>query len=436
MKIQIGKNELLNGLKISEMTGVCKALPQTENYLINIEGSIMTIISTDLENDIIVNLDIQLVMEEITFLVNRKKLYSAINNIRSGILELNITDDTISIKSGVSIIKLAINSMIDEISAFPTIDFSANTPTYDTPKLAELLRIAINYTGNDDFRPTMKGVNFIVKNNKGTIASTDAHILYTEDFNIEMPDVNIIIPNSKIIKHGFSKIGFIEDKKRNNDVTHIIYQNDNFIYRSRLIDGKFPNFKAIIPQNNPNIVNLDKTALNASLNELKTTYTTILALVFKDNKIILKTENLEDCAETLSLINTNESNIESQFVIGCNLNFLQTCLLHLDTDIMINMSTESRPIILSDKNQNKIILIMPTLLHSKNVDFEEMYNEILGEVKNEIKIKSETIVEENINLDVLETKLKKKNMKKEEPDEEPIEELNKEEDDNDDDINI
>lgn len=384
MKIKIEKSELLNLLKINEMVGNCKAIPITDNYRVQILNGNLEIISTDLENDIktVHQLNSNLFDEEL-FLVNRKKLYTAVNNIRNGILDVSTTDNSITIQSGSSKMVLPIETNKDEIISFPDVNFETNTPHYDASKLLEPLRNASKFVGNDDMRPVMKGISFEVDDNTVTICGTDAHKLYVEQIdNPSIEQLSIIIPVTKIIKNGFEEISFIKD---NDNITHAIYTTDKFLFRSRLIDGKFPNFKAVIPKNNDKVMNLDKAALLNSLNELKTSFVQCLVMMVKGTKIIFNAEDLENSMTTLSYINANESNIEDVFSIGCNLEFLKNVLEVMDSNIMLSMSETSRPIIITDSNERKTTLIMPVMINNLFVDFNETYASILGETKNKIK---------------------------------------------------
>ena len=117
--------------------------------------------------------------------------------------------------------------------------------------------------GNDDLRPVMSGVFFQFTSEGLTFVATDAHKLvrYVRKDIIAPSTAEFILPKKplNLLKNT------IGNSKKDVKITYTD-QNATFEYGEvtltcRLIDGKYPNFQAVIPQDNPNHLIADRSAL-------------------------------------------------------------------------------------------------------------------------------------------------------------------------------
>ena len=399
MKIQIAKKELMDVIKINDSVKTGSTIPVLSNFKFSITSTEMQIFSTDLELDIITELPISIMIDEdFVFLVDRKTLMSTLNSIKNSFLDVtvNFDDNILEIKSGNSKFKLPIVLDQKEIDAYPNINIENTTEWLPYDKIHKAMSNSLAFVGNDEIRPAMNGINFISKKGKVIIASTDAQRLYKEIIAYDLGHtINTIIPPSKMFKTSIEEIAFYSTDNPDSP-THTLLRNDKFMCRIRNIEGRFPNFDAVIPKNFTNIISLDKTQLQVAIGEHKASFMKHITFLVRDTKMIISTENFDTGISTLSFINVDESNISDDFIFATNLNFLSLVLNAVDNNIMMKMSDPNRPIILSDGNENKTVLIMPVMINNLNYDFDELYQEILGETKEKIKIIAETVTEEPV----------------------------------------
>jgi len=131
---------------------------------------------------------------------------------------------------------------------------------------AHILGTAISKTifaaGNDDLRPVMSGVFFQFSSQSLTFVATDAHKLVkysrtdvtadqTAEFIMPKKPLNLL----KGILGGSESEVTIEYNDANAKFTF-----DNIVLVCRLIDGKYPNYEAVIPKENPNKLTVDRAS--------------------------------------------------------------------------------------------------------------------------------------------------------------------------------
>ena len=344
------------------------------------------------------------ILDNFLFEINNNKLVLSSSDLESTMtseieIESNSTDKiAISAKLLTDILKTFSEQPLTFIKTDNnTIEISASNGKYslaylngdEFPKQVEVLDahetkingsdlgIAINSTifasGTDDLRPVMSGVFFQFNSESLKFVATDAHKLvkfetskYTANEVSEfiMPKKPLQIlkgilqgENSELtIQHNDSNAKFIFDKS---SIT------------CRLIDGKFPNYEAVIPKDNPNVLTIDRqlflnSARRVSLFSNKTT-----------NQIRLKLAGtlLNISAEDFDFSNKADENLECQYSgddiqIGFNSKFLIEMLNNLESDmITLSMSHPNRAGIIRPLNENSkskesiTMLVMPVMLN-------------------------------------------------------------------------
>lgn len=214
------------------------------------------------------------------------------------------------------------------------------------------------FSGNDDLRPVMMGCYV-----KGTdICSTDAHRLYwREDLETGVKNGVImhrmLLPLLKLSTNGFK----IYEEDSESPVWFKI-ECDDFEVICRNIEGKYPNYKAIIPNEKPYSVQLPKKQLEDYLKEginYTNKTTKMVKFVFDKEKATLIFEDIDRGFSSVKEIKT-ESNIDAIFTIGWNTKFILEYLKTLDKKqefVTIEMSAPSRASIFDG-----VYLLMPQML--------------------------------------------------------------------------
>lgn len=256
---------------------------------------------------------------------------------------------------------------------FPTvIDIEEpETTTITADVLATAITKTIFATGNDDLRPVMTGVLFQFSTEGLTFVATDAHKLvkYSREDITAPNDADFIMPKKplnllKNILAGKEEEVLIEYSDSNARFT---FEQTQLV--CRLIDGKYPNYEAVIPKENPNVLQIERLQFLNSVRRVsifsnKTTHQVKLSLAGSE---------LHISAEDLDFSNKAEERLTCDYdgddlQIGFNSRFLTEMLNNLDSDaIELAMSLPNRAGILTPKDgleegEKVLMLVMPVML--------------------------------------------------------------------------
>ena len=132
--------------------------------------------------------------------------------------------------------------------------------------LATAISKTIFAAGNDDLRPVMSGVFFQFSTDNLTFVATDAHKLvkYTRTDVTADKTAEFIMPKKPLnLLKGV--LGGQEDVVIEYNDANAKFTFENFVLICRLIDGKYPNYEAVIPKENPNKLTVDRASFQNSV---------------------------------------------------------------------------------------------------------------------------------------------------------------------------
>lgn len=218
-----------------------------------------------------------------------------------------------------------------------------------TNELIEVLTKALIFVGSDDLRPVMSGVYV---SSKG-VCATDAHKLYWLDIDTDFPEEGIIISTEFIKMLTSPTIVTISDQ-------FIRATYTDYTVQCYLIDGRYPNYKAVIPENN-NEVTIDRKDLIKLVNEIQhftNKVTKLSVLEFKDQKLTVSAEDVDRGVNKTSVINTT---VCREMKLALNTSFLLLALKTSKKDLIkFNLNdSPTRGVILDDS-----ILLMPLMFRA------------------------------------------------------------------------
>lgn len=384
MKIEVLKSELVNSLNLNSVVKQVASISALENFKVCIKDSNILIYSTDLETLIKTKTNInEIVIPENEFLVNRKKFLDIVNSFNDVTIQMIIDSDTLKIKGFHSSTSIPISR---EVNEFPDteIDLANYDFLIDIENIHDIIKNACLFVGNDEVRPIMNGINFKRTDNTLKISATDAHKLFCEVIECDKGNnIDITVP---VIIQKFMKLqsdGVLQlfiDK----DLKNIIVFGEMFNTRIRLFDGKFPNFEAVIPKNNNEIVFLNKAELTNALKVIKSSLnaTNSISFIFKGNNMLIISEDFDYSISSAYLLKIEDSRFTEEYTrIAVNYNFFTAALSVINNPIISLKFSQSNKPILIDTDSNRTILVMPVMVTS-NESPEDIYEQAIREIKN------------------------------------------------------
>jgi DNA polymerase-3 subunit beta len=278
---------------------------------------------------------------------------------------------------------------VDEMPCVPEID-EARELVFSPVLNYEIIE-ASNYCGSDDLRPVMSGI--FLNSSKGyhAVVATNSHILYKanlgacdegfEHYEIllgEVKNLCAFIKGMKLLNEGV-KVCF------NGVNAKIVYSDCEVVLR--LIDGRYPNFDAVIPIENNIRLKIAKNSLIDAINMVKP------AISRSTSQVQLhKTETgVKVVGMDIDYSMYMECDVHADFVadecfqIAFNYKFFETCLKSCLTDeIELEMSAANRAGVIN--NYHRTILVMPVMLVKPEPETEsEEGNEVDCETEEEFE---------------------------------------------------
>lgn len=245
--------------------------PILENFLFEIAQNQATVTASDGETTMITSFEIKS-QDNGKFAVPAKILLDFIKNCEEQPLTLSVKENEQGVANRLTIIDEENDFVIglDNADEYPqTPDFeSENSVEFSGDILLEGLSNTLFATGSDSLRPMMSGVLFQFEENGLNFVATDSHrlVVYTrKDIQTTHP-MEFILPKKSlnIFKNILSSIS--ENIRIDFNENMAKFTSNGHTWICRILDGKYPNYRAVIPQETPNILTVNRTLL---LNSIK-----------------------------------------------------------------------------------------------------------------------------------------------------------------------
>ena len=374
MKFILSSLKLLKA--VQSLAGVINSsntLPILDDFLFNISDNELRITASDLETTMIVTIQPDLVEGTGEVTIPARLLIDILKNLPDIPVSFNIDETTLAIEitTGEGRYKM-VGHKSDE---FPQVPVLEEASQWEIPAdvLACGFEKTVFATGNDEIRPVMTGVFMEMTNNGLNFVATDAHKLVRYRRLDIKTDVlaSFIVPKKPINQLKTALAGkadetvVVEFNKTNASFTM-----SGFKLVCRLIDGKYPNYEAVIPKANPNKLTIDRQLLLSAIRRVaifSSKATHQIRFKIAGQELTLTAEDLDYYNEAKERLACNYSGDDME--IGFNSRFFQEMLGNLSQqEILLEMSAPNRAgIITPVDNQNAdediLMLLMPVMLN-------------------------------------------------------------------------
>lgn len=372
MKFIVSSTRLLKELQaISGVVQANNTLPILDNFLFQLSDNQLVIIGSDLETSMSVT--IQVDGEGIgTYAIPARMLLDTLKTFPDQPLTFVVDASGNSVELSSDYGKYSLSCLDgSEFPRFPVVD-NASTVSLPADSLAEAIQKTIFATGNDDLRPVMSGVFFQFSSESLIFVATDAHKLVrfkrtdlksenTAEFIMPKKPLNILrqsLPAADEVS-----ITYNESNAR--------FEYGNVMLVCRLIDGRYPNYEAVIPLDNPNKLLIDRSALLNSIKRVaifsnKTTHQIRLKLA--GNELFVSAEDLDFANRAHERLSCDYEGADME--IGFNSRFLVEMLSNLESStVRMEMSAPNRAglIMPADgivEGEDLLMLVMPVMLNA------------------------------------------------------------------------
>ena len=371
MKFIVSSSALLK--KLQQISGVINAntvLPILEDFLFEIDKNKLTVVATDLETVMKVHLDID-AKETGKVCIPAKILLDSLKNIAEQPLTFDIDKSfAVEITSDNGKYKV-MGENPDNFPKEPEANES-NSFTMTSGALVTAINKALFAVSNDDLRPAMTGVYFELSPKSISFVATDAHRLvkYTRNDVMCPESGNFIVPKKPL--------NLLKSALPDNDDDITLSYNENHLFVThgatelvcRLIDARYPDYKVVIPADNPYKLTINRLDFQNALRRVsvfsnKSSYQ--VALTINGSELQLESQDLDFSFEGNERMTCQYDGEDLQ--IAFNAKFLIEMLNGADTEeIVVELSTPTKAGIIkpSEKEENEelLMLVMPLMLNN------------------------------------------------------------------------
>ncbi|MEA3289871.1 MAG: DNA polymerase III subunit beta [Campylobacterota bacterium] len=285
--------------------------------------------------------------------VNGSNLLNIIRRLKDDDIVFEVNDNNLNIKQKRSSFKLPMYNA-EEYPMFPNME-NLKSLEINTINLINSIRKITPAIDNNNPKFELNGALIDIKSQKINFVATDTRRLAVAHLeNISNNEMQIIIPKKAIVE--IQKL-FLDEASINYDETNLVVSNDNYTFFTKLINGKFPDYERIIPNNLKYSFSLSKAMLIEAI-KLVTSIESKIKITFNNNNIVF--ESLDDDSESQTQIDC-ELNIEESFYIAVNSKYILDFLSTTNNEkITIGYNESNLPFYLEDGNF--ITIVMPIVL--------------------------------------------------------------------------
>ena len=373
MKFTLSSTALSNKLfALAKVINSKNSLPVLADFVFKTEGNVLFITTSDGENTMSTTLELSECDANDSFAIENHNLLEAVK----GFSEQPLTFDVDNNSKNVKIIYQngQFSLPIDEADNFPkpqTVSDMAPSISLSSALLTENITRSVFATAQDELRPVMNGIYFCISSEGLVVVATDGHkLVRNRIFDIKSEqESSFILPKKPalLLKNMLAKDDSIVSMKFDNANAEVVFGDTRLV--CRLIEGRYPNYKSVIPQNNPNTMTIDRDTLLGALKRVQPFANDTSKLVrFRIDSHVLQLD-----AEDFDFSKTATERMSCEYdgtpmSIGFKGNSFIEVLNNIEeSEVALKLSDPSRAGIVvpsvQQENQDLLMLLMPMLLN-------------------------------------------------------------------------
>lgn len=373
MKFIVSTAVLSNHLQaVSRVINAKNALPILDCFLFELQDGTLSVTVSDSETTMITSIEVNESDADIRFAVAAKTLLDALKELPEQPLTFEINPSSLDITVQYQNGKYSLMGQnADEFPQPAVLGDNAVRVEMDAQILLDGVNRAIFATADDELRPVMNGIYFDITTEDITMVASDGHKL---------------VRCKTLAAKGHERAAFILPKKpaflmknllpkEQGDLTiefderNAVLTLKNYRMICRLIEGRYPNYNSVIPQNNPYKVTVDRLLLLGALRRVSifsSQASSLIKLRIQENLIVISAQDIDfstSAEEALICQYTgNDMNI------GFKSTFLIDILNNISADeVIIELTDPSRAGVIvpveQEEKEELLMLLMPMMLN-------------------------------------------------------------------------
>ena len=373
MKFTLSSTALSSRLQtLARVINSKNSLPILDSFLFEVNNQQLTITASDSENVMRSTLLLDEVEGDGSFAVPNRTLLDAMKELPEQPLTFEVNTDNLTIK--IIYQNGLYNLTAQNAGEYPRsqqVPEGATVISIDAVALNDNLTRSLFATAQDELRPVMNGIYFDLTPEALAVVASDGHkLVRNKNFNIksETPAA-FILPKkpATLLKNMLGKEQGDVTIKFNERTAEISFADG--VLTCRLIEGRYPNYNSVIPQQNPNQLTIDRRSLIGALKR-------VLPFASESSQLVrfhLDAGRLELSSEDIDFATSAKEVVNCEYAgqsmnIGFKGSSLSEILNNLQGDeVVIELADPSRAGIIlpavQPENEDVLMLIMPMLLN-------------------------------------------------------------------------
>ena len=373
MRLTISSTTLANRLSaLSKVFNSKNSMPILDCFLFEVKNNVLTITASDNENVMTTQLKLDESDSDGVFAINNRTILDAVKELPEQPLTLDVDMATYAVK--VIYLNGMYNFTAQSGEEFPSLQpLSENSASIviDSKTLSNDISRSIFATANEVLRPVMNGIYFDLKKDALAIVASDGHkLVRTQNKGITSDTpMSFILP-----KKPATLLKNVLQKTDDDIVIRFDERNANVLFPDgtlscRLIEGRYPNYNSVIPQDNPNQLSIDRMVLIGVIRRVlpfASDSSQQIRLHIEKGKLVISSEDIDfyTSAKEEIICDYNGNPMD----IGFKGTSLMEILTNLDCEeVLLELADPSRPCLIlpaqQPENENVLMLIMPMLLN-------------------------------------------------------------------------
>lgn len=371
MRFIVTSSALLKNLQtISGVIAANTVLSVLEDFLFDLKGNTLTLTATDLETMMRVQMEVNEAQDDGRICIPSKILLEYLKNLPEQPITFTINEQDLSIEMSSSVGKYRIGG--EKADDFPKEPAPGEATTFSLPSMViiEAINKTLFAVSNDTLRPAMTGVFFELAPDNINFVATDAHrLVQFRRLDVSCPDTgSFVVPKKPLQQLRNSLPADDTPLELSYNASHLFINSAKLSLSCRLIDARFPDYKAVVPTDNPYKLTLNRAAFISTLRRVgifanKTSNQVVLDIV--GNTVQLSAQDIDfsyEGKETLSCSYNGED-----MKIAFNAKLMVEMVNNMNgEEIELNLSTPARAGIFRPiekaENEDVLMLLMPLMV--------------------------------------------------------------------------
>ena len=367
MKFIVSSTALSSHLQaISRVINSKNALPILDCFLFELEDGTLSVTVSDSETTMVTTVEVNESDTNGRFAVVAKTLLDALKEIPEQPLTFYVNTDNYEITVQYQNGKYSLMGQnADEFPQSAVLGENAVRVEMEAGVLLGGINRSVFATADDELRPVMNGIYFDITTEDITMVASDGHKL---------------VRCKTLAAKGNERAAFILPKKpatllknllpKEQGTVTIEFDERNAVFMvCRLIEGRYPNYNSVIPQNNPHKVTVDRQQLIGALRRVSifsSQASSLIKLRMQENQIVISAQDIDfsTSAEETQVCQYSGAAMS----IGFKSTFLIDILNNISADeVVIELADPSRAGVIvpveQEENEDLLMLLMPMMLN-------------------------------------------------------------------------